>query len=79
MTRSQQTTQHFTPHATLAAIGMKIRSLKLFDTTSFLKSADHGLRSRYRVGCPGAHAQGGGLRRRASGDLSAWALLAQAC
>jgi len=32
MTRSQQTTQHYTPHATLAAIGVKIRSLKLFDT-----------------------------------------------
>lgn len=32
MTRSQQTTQHYTPHATLAAIGIKIRSLKLFDT-----------------------------------------------
>ena len=32
MTRSQETTQHYTPHATLAAIGIKIRSLKLFDT-----------------------------------------------
>jgi hypothetical protein len=32
MTRSQQTTQHYTPHATLAAIGLKISSLKLFDT-----------------------------------------------
>ena len=32
MTYSQQTTQHYTPHATLAAIGIKIRSLKLFDT-----------------------------------------------
>jgi hypothetical protein len=32
MTRSQQTTQHYTPHATLAAIGIKIHSLKLFDT-----------------------------------------------
>jgi len=32
MTSSQQTTQHYTPHATLAAIGIKIRSLKLFDT-----------------------------------------------
>lgn len=32
MTRSQQPTQHFTPHATLAALGLKIRSLKLFDT-----------------------------------------------
>jgi hypothetical protein len=32
MTRSQETTQHDTPHATLAAIGVKIRSLKLFDT-----------------------------------------------
>lgn len=32
MTRSQHTTQHYTPHATLAAIGLKIRSLKLFDT-----------------------------------------------
>lgn len=30
-TRSQGTTQHYTPHATLAAIGLKIRSLKLFD------------------------------------------------
>jgi hypothetical protein len=32
MTRSPETTQHYTPHATLAAIGIKIRSLKLFDT-----------------------------------------------
>jgi hypothetical protein len=32
MTRSQQTTPHYTPHATLCAIGIKIRSLKLFDT-----------------------------------------------
>ena len=32
MMRSQETTQHYTPHATLAAIGIKIRSLKLFDT-----------------------------------------------
>ena len=32
MTPTQQTTQHYTPHATLAAIGIKIRSLKLFDT-----------------------------------------------
>jgi hypothetical protein len=32
MTQSQQTTQHYTPHATLAAIGLKIHSLKLFDT-----------------------------------------------
>jgi hypothetical protein len=32
MTSSQQTTQHYTPHATLAAIGVKIHSLKLFDT-----------------------------------------------
>jgi hypothetical protein len=32
MTRSQETTQHYTPHATLAALGIKIRSLKLFDT-----------------------------------------------
>ena len=32
MTSSQETTQHYTPHATLAAIGLKIRSLKLFDT-----------------------------------------------
>ena len=31
MTRSQHTTQHYTPHATLAAIGLKIRSLKLFE------------------------------------------------
>ena len=31
MTHSQETTQHYTPHATLAAIGLKIRSLKLFD------------------------------------------------
>jgi hypothetical protein len=31
MTRSQGTTQHYTPHATLAAVGIKIRSLKLFD------------------------------------------------
>ena len=32
MTRSQQTTQHYTPHATLCALGLKIGSLKLFDT-----------------------------------------------
>jgi len=32
MMSTQQTTQHYTPHATLAAIGIKIRSLKLFDT-----------------------------------------------
>src|SRR2546423_784836 len=32
MTRSQETTQHYTPHATLAAIGIRIHSLKLFDT-----------------------------------------------
>ena len=32
MTRSKETTQHYTPHATLAALGIKIRSLKLFDT-----------------------------------------------
>jgi hypothetical protein len=32
MTRSQETTQHYTPHATLAAVGIKLRSLKLFDT-----------------------------------------------
>jgi hypothetical protein len=32
MTSSQETTRHYTPHATLAAIGLKIRSLKLFDT-----------------------------------------------
>jgi hypothetical protein len=32
MTRSQETTQHYTPHATLAAVGLKLRSLKLFDT-----------------------------------------------
>ena len=32
MTRSQHTTQHYTPHATLAAIGLKINALKLFDT-----------------------------------------------
>ena len=32
MTSSQETTQHYTPHATLAAIGVKIRSLNLFDT-----------------------------------------------
>jgi hypothetical protein len=32
MTGSQETTQHYTPHATLCAIGVKIRSLKLFDT-----------------------------------------------
>lgn len=32
MTRLQETTQHYTPHATLAALGLKIRSLKLFDT-----------------------------------------------
>jgi Transposase DDE domain group 1 len=32
MTRSQDMTQHYTPHATLAAIGIKIHSLKLFDT-----------------------------------------------
>jgi hypothetical protein len=32
MTRSQETTQHYTPHATLCAIGIRIRSLKLFDT-----------------------------------------------
>ena len=31
MTRPQQTTRHYTPHATLAALGIKIRSLKLFD------------------------------------------------
>lgn len=31
MTRSQGMTQHYTSHATLAAIGIKIRSLKLFD------------------------------------------------
>jgi hypothetical protein len=29
---SQVTTQHYSPHATLAALGMKISSLKLFDT-----------------------------------------------
>jgi len=32
MTRSHETTQHYTPHATLAAIGLKFHSLKLFDT-----------------------------------------------
>ncbi len=32
MTHSQETIRHYTPHATLAAIGIKIRSLKLFDT-----------------------------------------------
>lgn len=32
MTRSQQMTRHYTPHATLAALGLKLRSLKLFDT-----------------------------------------------
>jgi len=32
MTRSQETTQHYTPHATLCAIGIKIRALSLFDT-----------------------------------------------
>ncbi len=32
MTHFQETTQHYTPHATLAALGIKIRSLKLFDT-----------------------------------------------
>src|SRR5215210_7250984 len=32
MTRSQVSTRHYTPHATLAAIGIKLRSLKLFDT-----------------------------------------------
>lgn len=31
MTRSRHTTQLYTPHATLAAIGLKIRSLKLFE------------------------------------------------
>src|SRR5215216_163741 len=31
MARSQETTQHYTPHATLAALGIKIRSLKPFD------------------------------------------------
>lgn len=31
MTRSQATTQHYTPHATLAALGLKISSLQLFD------------------------------------------------
>jgi hypothetical protein len=31
MARSRETTQHYTPHATLAALGIKIRSLKLFD------------------------------------------------
>lgn len=31
MTRSPQTTQHYTSHATLAAIGLKVSSLKLFD------------------------------------------------
>jgi len=42
MTRSQSTTQHYTPHATLAAVGVKIRSLKLFDTIKahvFIKQA----------------------------------------
>jgi len=32
MTHLQGTSEHYTPHATLAAIGIKIRSLKLFDT-----------------------------------------------
>ena len=32
MTRLQDTTRHYTPHATLAALGIKLRSLKLFDT-----------------------------------------------
>jgi hypothetical protein len=32
MTRTRQTTQHYTPRATLAALGLKVRSLKLFDT-----------------------------------------------
>lgn len=32
MTRSKDMTQHYTPHATLAAIGLKLSSLKLFDT-----------------------------------------------
>jgi hypothetical protein len=31
MTRAQQTIRHYTPRATLAAVGLKIRSLKLFD------------------------------------------------
>ncbi len=31
MTRSRQPTPHDTPHATLAAIGIRISSLKLFD------------------------------------------------
>ena len=30
--RSQALTQHYTPHATLAAIGLKINQLQLFDT-----------------------------------------------
>jgi ABC-type cobalamin transport system ATPase subunit len=30
--RSQTITQHYTPHATLAAIGLKITRLQLFDT-----------------------------------------------
>ena len=32
--RSQATTQHYTPHATLAAVGIKINQLQLFDTIS---------------------------------------------
>jgi Transposase DDE domain group 1 len=32
MTRTQPTTQHYTPHATLAALGLKLRSLKLIET-----------------------------------------------
>jgi hypothetical protein len=32
MTLSQETTHHYTPHATLCAIGIKLRSHKLFDT-----------------------------------------------
>lgn len=32
--RSQTTTQYYTPHATLAAIGIKINRLQLFDTIS---------------------------------------------
>jgi hypothetical protein len=32
--RSQAITQHYTPHATLAAIGIKINRLQLFDTIS---------------------------------------------
>lgn len=31
MTRSRRTTQRYTPHATLCALGVKLRSLKLFD------------------------------------------------